>query len=264
MIHILDNCTFVAEYESLDYSYENFLLQERLYPNIDVYQGTNVIQILIDEKFENGSFSPNKVHYEIGNKFSKTLDHDGKYTYFSIRLWTLDGWNNHLQELDIDISEDFNKDDEETIESEIRNELKLTTSDIFYIDDSDKESPILCRNGEKVQIEDLVDALLSGFENWGCLELQRKDVFSLCNLEKCIAQLQKETVINGLNNSGNKLCTNKTDLSEQRDFLFITLDLLKMLIGQERYEQAQQILNDVSVKCGWICKSNSKNGCNCK
>jgi hypothetical protein len=91
MIHILDNCTFVAEYESLDYSYENFLLQERLYPNIDVYQGTNVIQILIDEKFENGSFSPNKVYYEIGKKLSQTLEHDGKYTYFSIRLWTLTG-----------------------------------------------------------------------------------------------------------------------------------------------------------------------------
>lgn len=265
MIHILDNCTFVAEYESLDYSYENFLLQERLYPNVDVYQGTNVVQILLDEKFENGSFSPNKVYYGIGKKLSQTLEHDGKYTYFSIRLWTLTGWNNHLQELDVDVSSDFDEDEEEIIEEEIKDELKLTTSNVFYIDDTEEDNPILCRNGEKVQIEDLVDALLSGFENWGCLELQRKDVFSLCNLEKCIAQLQKEAVINGLNTSGNKTCLNKSDLSEQRDFLFITFDLLKMLVNKELYEQAQQILIDINAKCGWICKSNSvKNNCNCR
>lgn len=268
MIHILDNCTFVAEYESLDYSYENFLLQKRLYPGEnDIYQGTNIVQILIDENFENGSFSPKTLHYTIGKEFSHPLTHDGKYTYFSIRLWTLEGWNNHLNELDVDVNLEFSNDEEEIIESEIREELAGTTSNIFYIDyvDEDIEKPILCRNGEEVQIEDLVDALLSGFENWGCLELQRKDVFSLCYLEKCVAQLQKETVVNGLNTSGNKTCLNKSDLSEQRDFLFITFDLLKMLVNKELYEQAQQILNDINTKCGWICKSNSvKNNCNCR
>ena len=138
MIHILDNCTFVAEYESLDYSYENFLLQSCLYPGIDVYQGTDVIQILIDEKFENGSFSPNELYYCIGKNFSHSLTHDGKYIYFSIRLWTLDGWNDHLKELDVD-------------ESEIKEEFATTTSNIFYIDFDEKGEPILCRNGEKVQ-----------------------------------------------------------------------------------------------------------------
>lgn len=56
-----------------------------------------------------------------------------------------------------------------------------------------------------------------------------------------------------------------SELEEQRDFMFLTLDLLKSLIEQERYEQAQQLLDDVSTKCGIICKTATatKNGCGC-
>jgi hypothetical protein len=86
MIKIVENCTLLARYECLNDSRENIRLQERLYPGENINQGTEVIQILLDEKFENGCFSPKSLTYEIGKFFKQILKHDGKYTYFSIRL----------------------------------------------------------------------------------------------------------------------------------------------------------------------------------
>ena len=96
MIKIVENCTFIAKYECLNDFEENVLLQERLYPLETINQGTNVVQILIEEGVENGEFYHKSLVYEIGSYFSHVLERDGKYTYFSIRLWTLDGWNDDL------------------------------------------------------------------------------------------------------------------------------------------------------------------------
>ena len=86
MIRILENCTFLAKYECLNDFHENIRLQERLYPGEDINQGTEVIQILVEEKFENGVFLPKSLTYEVGKLFKQVLKHDGKYTYFSVRL----------------------------------------------------------------------------------------------------------------------------------------------------------------------------------
>ena len=142
-------------------------------------------------------------------------------------------------------------------------ESTIIPPDIFYFDYK-QEKLVLCRNGKEVIVEDLVDELLSASENWGCLELQRKDLFILCQFEKCLTKLQKETIVQGLKTAGNKMCLNNTNLVEQRDFMFITHDLLKMLIHQECYEQAQQLLDDVSMKCSGLCKTqNVKYNCGC-
>jgi len=94
--------------------------------------------------------------------------------------------------------------------------------------------------------------------------LQRKDIFSLCQFEKCLTKLQKETIADGLMSSGNKVCLDKSKLVEQREFMFITHNLLKSLIRQERYEQAQKLLDDVTLKCGGICKNKmTVNNCGC-
>lgn len=86
MIKVLENCMFLAKYESLHDTYENILLQKRLYPGEEINQGTEVIQILVEETFDRGCFSPKSLTYEIGNLFKQNLKHDGKYTYFSVRL----------------------------------------------------------------------------------------------------------------------------------------------------------------------------------
>ena len=249
MIKLIENCTLLASYENLNYSFGNVCLQERLYPSEEINQGTEVIQILIEEKFENGCFSPNSLTFEIGNYFTPKLKHDGKYTYFSIRLWTLDGWNYEKNKQ----TEYYSK----TADVQI-------PENIFYIHGS-KDNFHLYRNGKQVLVEDLVDELLSASENWGCLELQRKDIFALCHFEQCVAALQKETILKNLKFAGTKICMSSSELEEQRDFMFLTLDLLKSLIEQERYEQAQQLLDDVSTKCGIICKTATatKNGCGC-
>lgn len=136
--------------------------------------------------------------------------------------------------------------------------------DIFYFNTNSNDLPTLCRNGKEVVVEDLVDELLSASENWGCLELQRKDIFSICQFEKCLTRLQKETIVDGLMSSGNKICLDKSKLVEQREFMFITYNILKSLICQERYEQAQKLLDDVTLKCGGICKTQTVgHGCGC-
>lgn len=255
MIKILENCTFVAKYEISDHSKWNVVLQERLYPGETVNQGTEVIQILIDEKFEKGCFSPRSLTYEIGSLFKQSLIHDGKYTYFSVRLWTLEGWNyNRIREHeDLQFDKDPNFDYSEQI-----------PKDLFYFNRNSKGFLELYRNGELAQVEDLVDELLNATENWGCLEFQRKDVFVLCKFEHCLTRLQKETIVDGLMSPGSRICANKHDLIEQREFMFITLNLLKSLICQERYEQAQQLLDDVTLKCSGICKNVSiGNSCGC-
>lgn len=255
MIKIVENCTLLAKYECLNDSHENIRLQERLYPGEDINQGTEVIQILLDEKFENGCFSPKSLTYEIGKLFKQVLKHDGKYTYFSVRLWTLEGWNNNrikeYQEVMFDKEVDFDFSEQ-------------IPTNIFYFKPNTEGFLTLCRNGKEVQVEDLVDELLSASENWGCLELQRKDIFSLCQFEKCLTKLQKETIVDGLMSSGNKVCLDKSKLVEQREFMFITHNLLKSLICQERYEQAQKLLDDVTLKCSGICKTQTVgNSCGC-
>lgn len=252
MIKLIENCTLLASYESMNDSFENICLQERLYPSEEINQGTDVIQILIEEKLDNGSLTPNSLTSAIGRRFVQNLKHDGKYTYFSVRLWTLDGWN-------------YERNKYLNLYSDKKMEYPVEIpKDIFYLHGS-KNNLHLYRNGEQVEVEDLVDELLSASENWGCLELQRKDIFALCHFEKCVAELQKESVLRGLKFAGTKMCVNSAELDEQRDFMFITLDLLKSLVEQERYEQAQQLLDDVSTKCGTICKTTTttKNGCGC-
>lgn len=258
MIKIVENCTFIAKYECLNDFEENVLLQKRLYPLETINQGTNVVQILIEEGVENGEFYHKSLVYEIGSYFSHVLERDGKYTYFSIRLWTLDGWNDDLMR------------NEDKYPFEENSYVKRTPIDMFYLDkkkdeETKEEKWAIYKNGEEVPIEDLATAVITATENWGCLELQKEDVFSLCNFENCMIKLQKETLINGLLSSGNKRCIDKSSLVEQREFMFITYNLLKSLIHQERYEQAQQLLDDVTSKCGGICKTQSiKNDCGCK
>lgn len=255
MITILENCTLLAKYECLNASISNIRLQERLYPYEEVNQGTEVIQLLIDEKFENGCFSPKSVTFEIGSLFKQQLKHDGKHTYFAVRLWTLEGWNyNRIREYEeLQFDKDPNFDFSEQI-----------PKDIFYFNKNTRGFWELCRNGKSAAIEDLVDELLSASENWGCLELQKEDIFSLCQFEQCLSRLQKETIADGLMSSGNKICLDKSKLVEQREFMFITHSVLKTLIHQERYEQAQQLLDDVTLKCGGLCKTQTlRKSCGC-
>lgn len=246
---------FLAKYESLHDTYENILLQKRLYPGEEINQGTEVIQILVEETFDRGCFSPKSLTYEIGNLFKQNLKHDGKYTYFSVRLWTLEGWNyNRVKEYqDLQFDKDPNFDFSEQI-----------PKNLFYLNGNSKNGFSLYRNGKSAKVEDLVDEILSASENWGCLEFQRKDVFVLCKFEQCLTKLQKATIADGLMSSGSRICSNKHDLVEQREFMFITLNLLKSLICQERYEQAQQLLDDVTLKCSGICKNVAiGNNCGC-
>lgn len=91
------------------------------------------------------------------------------------------------------------------------------------------------------------------------------ELFTICKLNKCVINYQKQTLFNKLE-SCKKIC--KTDYTKElRDFLFISIHVLSYLICNENYEEAQRILESLSA-CGELCNDtvflNSTNNCNCK
>ena len=105
-----------------------------------------------------------------------------------------------------------------------------------------------------LKIEDLpkyVGMVGKGAEDYYC-----EDVFSLCKLEHCVAELQRQTVLSNICNCGKNAkgaCNKGDSLKDQRDFLFISLNVLQWLVARQRYQEATEIL-DALASCGSLCK----------
>lgn len=85
--------------------------------------------------------------------------------------------------------------------------------------------------------------------------------FSICNLKKCIMELQKNYIQNHLQWCDKAYC--KQYNNNEFKFLFITVSLLDQLIECGKYNQVEKILESIST-CNSICsklKYNKK--CNC-
>lgn len=87
-------------------------------------------------------------------------------------------------------------------------------------------------------------------------------VFSLCKLEHCVFNLQKKSLLPLLKFCGKNTCDESKNDKNQRNFLFISLEVLKHLIDEEKYEEAEEILDSLS-SCNSICKDISNNNSNC-
>lgn len=117
---------------------------------------------------------------------------------------------------------------------------------------------------EKLLVEDLDSYLQhpSVAHSLGILDyIQPISFFSICNLKKCVMELQKNYINNQLVWCNSRMCK-QTD-EEEFKFLFISVNLLEKLIECEKYHQAEKILNSIST-CTSICsniKYNKK--CNC-
>lgn len=96
-------------------------------------------------------------------------------------------------------------------------------------------------------------------------------IFTICHLNQCLTQLQKQNIDNMLincrgNNGKVTKCPNQDTadmLKYKRDFLFDTVYVLTYLMEIGNLFEAQRILEELNV-CGGLCNDASPKGCGCK
>ena len=117
-------------------------------------------------------------------------------------------------------------------------------------------------NEEIINPEDIINKLDISY---GIIDYCEHPIFSLCKLENCILSLEKNTILNESNDYlGTANCNKNDQIKKQRDFLFITLFVLKNLICQERFVEAKEVLDSIS-SCESLCENlkNAKSNCGC-
>lgn len=95
-------------------------------------------------------------------------------------------------------------------------------------------------------------------------EYEWDDLFSICKLKKCLAELELKAFQEMLKNCGKIQCKDDNGVKSQRDFLFIAVWLIEHFSELGKIDEAQAIYNRLKG-CGDICKSliNNKKGCGC-
>lgn len=162
----------------------------------------------------------------LDNEFVFDLPKDGLYAYYKIKIYK-----------------------KEYIED--------ATNNKFYYDDK-----IMFGNEEIVNPEDIINKLDISY---GIIDYCEHPIFSLCKLENCILSLEKNTILNESNDYlGTANCNKNDQIKKQRDFLFITLFVLKNLICQKRFVEAKEVLDSIS-SCESLCENlkNTKSNCGC-
>lgn len=112
------------------------------------------------------------------------------------------------------------------------------------------------------ELKDVIE-ILPGIEQaeYGVLDYIKSPIFSICKLQHCLKDMLK----NSISQCNNGLCDKSREDSKMKDFLFISIYVIENLICQERFGEADDILNAIS-SCVPICKNISitKSGCNCQ
>lgn len=100
------------------------------------------------------------------------------------------------------------------------------------------------------------------YEDTSILSFQ-KVIFSFCNLQKCLLNLQSQILKNpaNCNCSGKSSGNNLTKYN--RDFLLNAVYLLEHFVKKEDFENAQFIVDNMKDCTGKICGSELKSNCNC-
>ena len=133
---------------------------------------------------------------------------------------------------------------------------------LYYDADADK---LMIGNKELVsseQLRDIVDND-SPETSYGIVEFIERPVFSICRISNCLENLQRKYIFDG--------CPSKKNCKEDpdkinRDFLFSSVFILRLLIQQQRYEEALRILESIN-DCGTLCSNMQSpriNSCGCK
>ncbi len=161
------------------------------------------------------------------NTYRYSLKEDGLYVYYKIAIQK-----------------------KEFLGEEYKNKIYYDNGKIMYKDQEIKDP------------SELISYLtLTGV---GILDYCEEVVFSLCKLEHCVFEIQRQILKASLKTCGLNDCDKLKTIKDQRNFLFISLAVLRHLISEEKYDDAEEILEALS-SCGSLCKDlkNSSKDCNC-
>lgn len=128
-----------------------------------------------------------------------------------------------------------------------------------YFNETDKK--IYYNDKEISKIEDLFIYL---DKTGSVVDYYEEAIFSLCKLEHCVFKLQQKSLLPLIKYCGKNTCDESKEEKNQRNFLFISLQVLHHLISEEKYGEAEEILKGLS-SCNSLCgdlKGNSNCGCN--
>lgn len=165
-----------------------------------------------------------------------TFKQDGYYTIYHIIVPTLEGYYNMLEK-DPDFFNDYhcvivydNGVFKEIHDDDIF-EVKLDTIHTIY-NDPYLDTTVACSH---------------------------KEIFIKCHLEDCYVDYSKKLLEAQLRN-----CTRNIEGQFERDFLWMTLNVINYYIEYGQYNEAQRILEQVNY-CNGFCNNNNKDcGCNNK
>lgn len=91
-------------------------------------------------------------------------------------------------------------------------------------------------------------------------EIVEEPIFSICRISACLENLQRKYIFSFSQKNNCKADSDKLT----RDFLFSSVFILRLLIGQQRYEEALRILESIT-KCSELCNITTyKTSCGCK
>lgn len=174
------------------------------------------------------------------------LDKDGTYSYYKFVIPKLDkfktesgyiGLNNQL----------FYYNNNFYYCSNIINE------NVYNLDDIINNSKIIVNH---LEFKDFIQQNVAS-QTLYCPE---KKLFSICKLQKCLVNLQKQLLFNTSNCSLDK-CSTREDIRNTRDFLMGAMYVFDYLKDIQNYTEAQRILDNM-ISCSNIC-DNILEDCNC-
>ena len=94
--------------------------------------------------------------------------------------------------------------------------------------------------------------------DWSGLE----NIFSLCHLRKCAVAYEKQSIEEFLSTCNKRNCNKKSYHQSTRDILLISLFVLEHLICEDKYLEAQRILDALGT-CGGLCENRLTKSCCC-
>lgn len=148
--------------------------------------------------------------------------------------------------------------------------LKIATTDLdidkenrLYFDTSSEKLMIGDKEIDEEDLRHIIndDSPKTAF---GIIDIFEKPIFSICKISLCLENLQRKYIFEQNPLCMGSKCGNDSDKSI-RDFLFSSIFLLRILIKQQRYEEALKILNilDNCELCNSTYKYKNKNLCGC-
>lgn len=130
----------------------------------------------------------------------------------------------------------------------------------YYVFPSEHDAETLenlCKDG----LESFLQNLDSPNNSIGPLTSENEyDIFSIHNLRSCVMQMEKEAIWEFVEMCKGKNCKKVTDST--KDLLLMAIFVLENLIAQERYTEAQMILDSLST-CANICNLKKTFTCKC-